>query len=315
VLSLAVPQCVRMSGGVLPAATTQHIAGILANALPTQTTFKMVQYFWLRSMKLALDRVSPKSKTLNTIISYGMTATIMQCAAYNNVCWHTYNYHDREKIIFQKHDRNRDGSVTMQELREALSDAKVELEDITQHYGNDLVVVLKDHAGTVQLHHHTHGRIALDEFKQLVAGCAKQKALQIPPISREVQRFLSTNVLPGILFSFLRECGGTGVGLVVSPHVRARMAPLIGTWPPVLAKIVSGMIAGVFCSFCTQWLHNNALRAANIYQYSGKLPNTITVLRQTWEQLGTGMFYINAKRRVLSTATATTVLGLVDIFA
>ena len=116
-VSLAVPQCVRMSGGVLPAATTQHIAGILANALPTQTTFKMVQYFWLRSMKLALDRVSPKSKTLNTIISYGMTATIMQCAAYNNVCWHTYNYHDREKIIFQKHDRNRDGSVTMQELR------------------------------------------------------------------------------------------------------------------------------------------------------------------------------------------------------
>ena len=32
---------------------------------------------------------------------------------------------------------------------------------------------------------------------------------QIAPISREVQRFLSTNVLPGILFSFLRECGGT----------------------------------------------------------------------------------------------------------
>jgi hypothetical protein len=24
--------------------------------------------------------------------------------------------------------------------------------------------------------------------------------------------------------------------------------------------------SGIFCSFCTQWLHNNALRAANIYQ-------------------------------------------------
>ena len=42
-MSLAVPQVVRMSGGVLPAATTQHITGILANALATQTTFKVVQ--------------------------------------------------------------------------------------------------------------------------------------------------------------------------------------------------------------------------------------------------------------------------------
>jgi hypothetical protein len=42
-VSLAVPQVVRMSGGVLPAATTQHITGILANALATQTTFKVVQ--------------------------------------------------------------------------------------------------------------------------------------------------------------------------------------------------------------------------------------------------------------------------------
>jgi len=127
--------------------------------------------------------------------------------------------------------------------------------------------------------------------------------------------FLQTNVIPGILFSFLRECGGTGVGLVVSPHVRAFLAPVIGGWPPVLAKIVSGMIAGIFCSFCTQWLHNNALRAANIYQYSGQLPSTATVLRQTWKELGLRMFYLNAERRVLSTATATTVLGLVDIFA
>lgn len=44
-VSLAVPQIVRMSGGVLPAATIQNITGILANALVTQTTFKVVQVF------------------------------------------------------------------------------------------------------------------------------------------------------------------------------------------------------------------------------------------------------------------------------
>ena len=37
--------------------------------------------------------------------------------AYNNVCWHTYRYFDREKIIFHKHDRNKVGSLRMQELR------------------------------------------------------------------------------------------------------------------------------------------------------------------------------------------------------
>jgi len=176
-------------------------------------------------------------------------------------------------------------------------------------------VILKDDAGAVQLHHNTHGRIKLDEFRQLVARCAKRRAEQVTPIYKSLMTFLRTNVIPGILFSFLRECGGTGVGLVVSPQVRLIMAPVIGKWPPVFAKIVSGMIAGMFCSFCTQWLHNNALRAANIYQYSGQLPSTATVLEQTWKELGVRMFYLNADRRVLSTATATTILGLVDIFA
>ena len=83
---LAVPQACRLSGGVLPAANAVDIAAILGRALPTQTMFKTVQYFCLRSIKFALDGVSwMPSKTLNTIVSYGLTATVMQCAAYNNV--------------------------------------------------------------------------------------------------------------------------------------------------------------------------------------------------------------------------------------
>ena len=83
---LAVPQACRLSGGVLPMAGALDIAAILLKALPTQTLFKTVQYFCLRSIKFALDGVSwMPSKTLNTIVSYGLTATVMQCAAYNNV--------------------------------------------------------------------------------------------------------------------------------------------------------------------------------------------------------------------------------------
>jgi RNA binding exosome subunit len=36
-------------------------------------------------------------------------------------------------------------------FRSALSDAKVELEDIKQHYGNDIIVILKDDAGTIRV--------------------------------------------------------------------------------------------------------------------------------------------------------------------
>ena len=183
-VSLAVPQVVKMSGGVLPDAKAAHIVGILINALPTQTFFKMVQYFTLRSTKLAMDGVRwMPSKTLNTILCYGMTASIMQCAAYNNVCWHTYHFHDRDKIIFQKHDIDVEGRhtgmVDVHELKAALSDAKVDLETVRDYHGDDIIVILKDDAGAVQLHHNTHGRIKLDEFRQLIARCAKRKAEKV----------------------------------------------------------------------------------------------------------------------------------------
>ena len=122
-------------------------------------------------------------------------------------------------------------------------------------------------------------------------------------------------MLPGILFSFVRECGATGAGIVVSPHVRTMLKPAIGEWHPIPAKILSGILGGMMCSLMTQWLHNNSLRAGNIYQYTGALPSTLEVFGVTWKELGWRMFYLNADRRVLSTATATTVLTVIDIFA
>jgi hypothetical protein len=117
-----------------------------------------------------------------------------------------------------------------------------------------------------------------------------------------------------MFFSFVRECGATGAGIVVSPKVRTALAPLIGDWHPVPAKILSGIMGGMFCSLMTQWLHNNSLRAGNLYQYTGKIPSTFEVLDLTWKELGWRMFYVNANRRVLSTATATTALTVIDIF-
>ena len=101
-----------------------------------------------------------QSKSLNTVISYGLTATVMQCAAYNHAISETYKYYKKGK--------NSEGQG---------------------------------------------GLIG----------------------------FLQSNVIPGVIFSFLRECFATGAGLVLGPVVRELLAPLMGGVSPLLAKIISGI--------------------------------------------------------------------------
>ena len=55
----------------------------------------------------------------------------------------------------------------------------MELQAIQDLHGDDIIVILKDDAGVVHLHHHTHGRINLSEFRQLVDRCRKRKAEQV----------------------------------------------------------------------------------------------------------------------------------------
>ena len=65
----------------------------------------------------------------------------------------------------------------------------------------------------------------------------------------------------------------------------------------------------------TMWLHNNALRASNVYQYSKQLPSSLSIFRAVWGDLGVKMLYLNSMKRVTTIAITTAVLGVVDIFA
>lgn len=239
---LGASQAVNLSKGLLPTATFSDIALILLKALPMQTVLKTIQYFSLRVMKNGFDKVSwMPNKTVNTLVSYGLTATILQCAAYNNLIMNTYAH-------FKVTRKGEDGGE-----------------------------------------------------------------VKFAPVA--FWEFLKANVLPGVEFSFVRECFATGLGLILGPHVRALMQPLIGTWDPVAAKIFSGIIAGCFCATLTQWLHNNALTAGGMYQVAGTAPSASAVFKSTWDNLGVRMFYLNMNQRALTIAAATVVLTLVDIFA
>jgi hypothetical protein len=296
-VSLAVPQAVKLSAGVLPRTS---VFPILKSALPTQTLFKTLQYFALRTIKKGLDSLAPGIGTVNTIVSYGMTATVMQCAAYNDAIHRVYAYHGREEMVFYKYDKNRSGRINPMELEHALADVKLATADVSALFH--------------QFDANKDGNLDLVEFKLLLKHCEALKAQRRTSVATMLLSFIRGNVIPGLAFSLVRECGATGTGIVLGPHVRAYLAPLLGELPVLLAKIISGIIAGMFTSFMTQWLHNNALRAGNMAQM-GPIPSSAAVLRQTWSELGVRMFYLNAERRIFSTATATAVLSVVDIFA
>jgi len=158
--------------------------------------------------------------------------------------------------------------------------------------------------------------VGLGEFKALARECERRRRQRPVSALEEAAGFFRANVAPGIAFSFLRECGATGTGIVLGPRVRVLLAPWFGPrCPPLLAKVLSGVLAGMGCSLATQWLHNNALRAGNLAQTTVAVPSSAEVLRLTWAELGARMFFQGASRRVLSTATATAVLGVVDVFA
>jgi hypothetical protein len=261
--------------------------------------FLLPQYFSLRSIKLGLDTVAPGMAIVNTIVSYGLTATVMQAAAYNDIIMRTYRFHGLAEILFLKHDSGRSGKIHTAEVKLALNDAKMDGDDISSLFSSFDA---------------SRPSYTLPEFKDLLEKCTAISRAKETSLFHVFLKFLRANVLPGLLFTFVRECGATGAGIVLGPYVREFLSPWLTEAPPLLAKIVSGIMAGMFTSLMTQWLHNNALRAGAMAQ-TGALPTTAEVLRRTWGDLGWKMFYLNADRRVLSTATATTVLGLVDVFA
>ena len=267
-VALVVPQTVRLSGGTLPNATVTDIVCIVMAAVPAQTTFKLTQYLALRWLKMALDDSALLPPTLNTIFSYGFTATIMQSAAYNHAIAKTYHYYSTRTNRYDLKKKAPAAATVQRQQRNSQPQLQSEAESFTS-----------------------------------------------AALYTIAWNFVQAKILPGVVFSFARECLATGTGITLGPLIQDVMGSYISNWPPMLAKITCGIIAGALCSLLTQWLHNNALRAGILYTQTGYRHNLIAVLRATWQDLGMRMFIVNANKRVLSTATATTVLSVVNVFS
>ena len=80
-----------------------------------------------------------------------------------------------------------------------------------------------------------------------------------------LREFLHRKVAPGCVWSFLREAGSTGGGLVLGPMVRRELQKLPGaTMYPRTTRFAGGVLAGCFTALCTQWLHNTCLVAGGM---------------------------------------------------
>ena len=64
---------------------------------------------------------------MSTITAYGITAAILQGAAYNHAIAVTFDYFGRAAVIFRKYDRQRIGKLSPKDLISALCDTKVSM--------------------------------------------------------------------------------------------------------------------------------------------------------------------------------------------
>jgi len=139
-----------------------------------------------------------------------------------------------------------------------------------------------------------------------------------PPTSQlsgmaAVKDFYAKRIAPGIVWTFFRECGATGGGLVLGPDVRKELEKYVGTNYPFATRFASGLIAGAICAFLTQWMHNSALKAGSMAEM-GEKPTTVSCISRVYQEMGLQLFYRNYGRRMMVIACASAVLNLCDIF-
>eukprot|EP00906_Rhabdomonas_costata_P027338 RCo038839 len=139
-----------------------------------------------------------------------------------------------------------------------------------------------------------------------------------PPASKlsglaAVKEFVAKKIAPGIVWTFIRECGATGGALVVGPEIRKELDKVAGTEYPAMNRFVSGLIAGAICAFLTQWMHNSALKAGSMAEM-GEKPTTLSCLKRVHSEMGMQLIYRNYGRRMMVIACASAVLNLCDIF-
>eukprot|EP01006_Ploeotia_vitrea_P023276 TRINITY_DN55716_c0_g2_i1.p1 TRINITY_DN55716_c0_g2~~TRINITY_DN55716_c0_g2_i1.p1 ORF type:complete len:270 (-),score=7.04 TRINITY_DN55716_c0_g2_i1:760-1569(-) len=87
------PQVVNLSMGKLPRPTISSHIGVFSRLIVGQTVLKALQYVGLVELARLFDRLSPQTKALNTMVSYGATGSVLQTILYNRITSAVYRHY------------------------------------------------------------------------------------------------------------------------------------------------------------------------------------------------------------------------------
>lgn len=125
-----------------------------------------------------------------------------------------------------------------------------------------------------------------------------------------LMRSLSSQVRPGLKPTLFREFGATGLGLALQPYFLQYLNRFgVSEKYPLLSNLSAGAISGTLCGLGTQWLHNLALKEAEMVKAFGHA-TTRSAAQALFKKFGFSMFWRNSLYRV-PTIIAATAIGSV----
>jgi len=134
-----------------------------------------------------------------------------------------------------------------------------------------------------------------------------------PPETSGLREFIRLKVMPGVVWTFLRESVATGGGLVLGPKVKEQIDQLSGnSLPNAASRFISGFLAGCVTGFATMLPHNCALTAARMAQ-QGENPTTLSCFQTLIREHGVRAMYMNFPQRCVVMACAVACLNTANV--
>jgi hypothetical protein len=130
--------------------------------------------------------------------------------------------------------------------------------------------------------------------------------------------FWSRKIQPGLLWSYLRDSGSIGGGIVLGPlvtsHVVHRVLDVSHNDSTPVHRFFGGLLAGCCTGLGTQLFHNAALTAGRIAQVEHRVPSTLECLRSVVQEHGASALWMNFRMRVMVIASWTAILNVTEPF-
>mmetsp|Transcript_66807 Transcript_66807/g.206866 ORF Transcript_66807/g.206866 Transcript_66807/m.206866 type:complete len:302 (+) Transcript_66807:44-949(+) len=149
-----------------------------------------------------------------------------------------------------------------------------------------------------------------------IAGTYQHFGKLPPGGSGGLREFVRLKIMPGILWTFLREGFATGGGLTIGPKVQEQLdAATGGALPSWSTKFLGGLLAGWACAFATMLPHNCALTAARMAQ-QGESPTTLSCFRTCLREQGpVRMATVNFQQRCAVIAVVVACLNTAQVLS